>query len=242
VPPDLTVVLPTYNEVDNLQDVVGRIRSTHAAVLIVDDASPDGTGDLADELAADDVGVAVLHRQSKDGLGAAYGAGFAAALASGAAAVGQMDADLSHDPADLTRLLAAVDRGADVAIGSRYVAGGATSGWSLPRRLMSHAANRYVRLVLGMHTRDATAGFRIYRGDALRRLDPESCRSAGYVFQVEMTDRAERLDLEIEEVPIRFVERRRGKSKMSLNIAAEAMWLITVWGLRRMWGRLRSAT
>ncbi len=238
---DLLVVVPTYNEVENLEDVVDRIRSTGASVLIVDDASPDGTGDLADRLAAGDECVAALHRPGKQGLGAAYADGFAAALDGDAVVIGQMDADLSHDPADLPRLFDAVVAGSDVAVGSRYVAGGSTEGWSWVRRAMSRGANWYTRLALGLRTRDATAGFRAYRAEALRRLEPATCKSAGYVFQVEMTYRAERRGMEIVEVPITFIERHRGDSKMSLAVAFEAMWRITRWGLRRLWRRLRSA-
>jgi dolichol-phosphate mannosyltransferase len=237
----LRVVLPTFNEVENVEEIVRAIRAEGAAVLVVDDASPDGTGDRADLLAAEDPAVGVLHRARKDGLGAAYGAGFSRALEDGSPIVGQMDADFSHDPGMLPRLVAAVRHGADVAIGSRYVAGGSTAGWSWLRRMISGSANRYVRMVLGVRTRDATAGFRVYRAEALRRLDPASCRSAGYAFQVEMIYRAERLGLRIEELPIRFVERHSGDSKMTAAIAFEAMWLITGWGLRRLWRRLRSA-
>lgn len=239
--PSLCVVLPTYNEAENLAPIVGEIRTIGAAVVIVDDASPDGTGERADELAAQDDRVVVIHRTAKEGLGVAYGAGFGLALDEGAAFIGQMDADFSHDPAVIPDLLAAVTAGADVAIGSRYVAGGSTAGWSWLRRFISSNANHYVRLALGVTTRDATAGFRVYRAEALRRLDPGTCRSAGYAFQVEMTYRAERLGLRITEVPIRFVERRSGASKMTLGIAVEAMWLITRWGLARAWRRLRSA-
>lgn len=235
-------MLPTYNEVENLEAIVSAVRAEGAGVLVVDDASPDGTGRRADALAAADPGVVVLHRSGKEGLGAAYAAGFARALETGATLIGQMDADFSHDPRTLPQLVAAVEQGADVAIGSRYVTKGSTVGWPWLRRMISGGANRYVRLVLGVHTRDATAGFRVYRAGALRRLDPGTCRSAGYAFQVEMTYRAERAGLAICELPIRFVERRHGESKMSIGIAVEAMWLITTWGLRRLWGRLRSAT
>lgn len=237
---DLTVVLPTYNELGNLASAVAAIRRTGARVLVVDDDSPDGTGAEADRLAASDPAVTVLHRPVKQGLGPAYAAGFGAVLATDADLVGQLDADGSHDPADLARLTDAIASGADVAIGSRYVPGGSTEGWSLWRRALSRGANWYVRLALSVRTHDSTAGFRVYRRDALRLLDPATCRASGYAFQVEMTYRAERAGLRIDEVPVRFVERRVGASKMSVVIALEAMWLITAWGLRRVWRRLRS--
>ncbi len=241
MPPELTVVLPTYNEIENLVRAVAGIRQSGAAVLIVDDNSPDGTGELADRLAAGDDAVTVMHRRTKTGLGDAYAAGFAAALQGTASLIGQMDADGSHDPMDLPRLCeVVVDGGADVAIGSRYVPGGSTAGWSWFRRMLSSTANHYVRLMLGVPTHDSTAGFRIYRADALRRLDPATCRSANYAFQVEMTYRAVGAGLRIVEVPIRFIERSEGDSKMSIGIALETVLLITLWGVRRLWRRLRS--
>jgi len=242
VPPEVLVVLPTYEEAPNIDRVVRRVRATGADVLVVDDASPDGTGRCADELASLDPGVRVVHRPRREGLGRAYATGFAVALGTGATFVCEMDADLSHDPAALAGLVAEVSAGADVAIGSRYVPGGATPGWSAVRRLMSRSANRYARWALGLPVRDATSGFRAYRAEALRLLDPATCQAAGYAFQVEMTYRAARSGLRIVEVPISFVEREAGVSKMGPAIALEAALLITRWGLARLGRRLRSRT
>jgi dolichol-phosphate mannosyltransferase len=209
---------------------------------VVDDASPDGTGRLADRLAGEDTGISVLHRMRREGLGRAYAAGFAAALAMDAPIICQMDADLSHDPEALPALVTAIRDGRDIAIGSRYVPGGATVGWSTPRRLLSRGGNWYARRALGLTTRDATSGFRAYRTDVLARLRAETCDAAGYAFQVEMTDRAEALGADIVEVPIHFVERRSGHSKMTGLVALEAMWLVTRWGVARVIRQLRSAT
>lgn len=240
MPPDAVVVLPTYNEIDNLADVVGQIRATGTDVLVVDDGSPDGTGDLADHLAGADAGISVLHRPMREGLGRAYAAGFAAALAMHAPIICQMDADLSHDPAALPSLVGAIRAGRDVAIGSRYVPGGATVGWSTPRRMLSRGGNWYARRLLRLKTRDATSGFRAYRTDVLVRLQADTCDATGYAFQVEMTYRAEGLGVDVVEIPIQFVERRHGASKMTARIALEAMWLVTRWGVGRLVRRLRS--
>jgi len=236
----VAVVVPTYNERDNLPDLVTAIRARGYRVLIVDDASPDGTGELADELARSDPGVEVLHRPRKEGLGPAYAAGFDRVLSEGADVVVEMDADFSHDPADLPRLVAAIDAGADLAIGSRYVAGGATPDWPLLRRWISRGGNLYARAMLGIPIRDATAGFRAFTADALRSLPYRSARASGYGFQVEMAWRAVSRGMRIVEVPIVFRDRRVGQSKMGIGIVAEAMWLVTRWGISRIFGRLAS--
>jgi dolichol-phosphate mannosyltransferase len=235
----VTVALPTYNEIENLSDIATRILSHGYGLLIIDDGSPDGTGDLADEIASGDDRVSVLHREQKLGLGPAYAAGFDEALADGADIVVEMDADFSHDPADLPRLVAAVREGADLAIGSRYVPGGSTPDWPLLRRLISRGGNIYARTMLGIPTRDATAGFRAFRADALSRLPYADAEASGYGFQVEMAWRAHQAGMRVVEVPISFRDRTRGTSKMGPRIVAEAMWLVTVWGLGRVVGRWR---
>lgn len=236
---DVLVVLPTFNEADNLEKIASAILARGPRLLIVDDGSPDGTGDIADRLAEDER-VDVLHRREKRGLGPAYAAGFAVGLTRGARILCEMDADFSHDPADLPRLVAAVDDGADLAIGSRYVPGGGVENWPLHRRALSRGGNLYANLMLGIHARDVTSGFRAFRADALRRLRPDECRSSGYAFQIEMAWRAERLGLEVTEIPITFRDREVGDSKMNMGIALEAVRLITGWGMRRAFGRLPS--
>jgi dolichol-phosphate mannosyltransferase len=229
------LVLPTFNEAENLDAVVGAARAALAAaapdgycVLVVDDSSPDGTGALADRLAAahpDEV--EVLHRAEREGLGPAYLAGFARALAGGASYVFEMDADLSHDPADLARLLSAVrDDGADLALGSRYVPGGDVADWGAIRRLVSRAGSWYARRTLGVAVRDLTGGFKCFRADVLRAIDLPSVRSRGYAFQVELTYRALVRGLRVVEIPIVFRDRALGSSKMSWQITAEAAWLV----------------
>jgi dolichol-phosphate mannosyltransferase len=230
----VTVALPTYNELENLPLIAPEIVAHGYRLLIVDDNSPDGTGRLADSLAADVPEISVLHRETKTGLGPAYAAAFDHALDAGAEVVVEMDADFSHDPADLERLVAAVDRGADVAIGSRYVPGGSTPDWPLSRRLISKTGNLYARLMLGVPTHDATAGFRAFRAEALRRLPYRQAEASGYGFQVEMAWRAHQAGLVIEEVPITFRDRTRGESKMGIRIVVEAMWLVTLWGIGRL--------
>jgi dolichol-phosphate mannosyltransferase len=217
------VVIPTYNELDNLVPLLERARAAlpRATILIVDDASPDGTGLLARELGAE-----VLHRPAKAGIAAAYVAGFRRALAAGADLVVQMDADLSHDPADLPRLIAAVRDGADLALGSRYVAGGRTVGWSPARKALSRGGGMYAAFILGLPVRDPTGGYKVWRAATLRALDLEALGSRGYAFQVETTYAAARLGCTIAEVPITFRERRHGHSKMSAAIAFEAMWRV----------------
>ncbi len=230
---DTLVVVPTYNEADNIAVLVEAVLAHGTGILIVDDGSPDGTGDIADGLAAHER-VDVLHRAGKGGLGPAYAAGFRWGLDHGAEILCEMDADLSHDPADLPRLLAAVDGGADLAIGSRYVPGGGVEHWPWHRRWLSAGGNRYARVMLGTGIRDMTAGFRAFRAGALLQLDPWSCQASGYGFQVEMAWRAAARGLTVVEVPIVFRDRVRGDSKMNLRITLEAMGLVTRWGLRRL--------
>jgi dolichol-phosphate mannosyltransferase len=228
------VVLPTYQEAGNIRGVLARIRDAvpDAIVLVVDDNSPDGTADLADEVGRTTGNVEVLRRPGKSGLGSAYRAGFAYGLDLGFEVLVEIDADGSHDPAVLPDLLGAVERGADLAIGSRYVPGGSTPEWPFVRRAISVIGNRYAGVVLGLDVRDATAGFRAYRADALRKLDLPAMRADGYGFQVEMAYRVARLGGRIVEVPITFTDRIEGDSKMSGRIVLEAFVLVTLWGLR----------
>ena len=235
---DTVVVLPTYNEAENIDTVVGAVRAYGYAVLIVDDASPDGTGEIADRIADGDSGVEVLHRASKQGLGAAYSAAYAYVVDRYEVIV-QMDADLSHDPVDIPRLTAAIQNGADVVIGSRYVAGGGIGDWSMFRRLLSSGGNRFARLMVGGQVQDMTSGFRAFRSSALNRLDPGSCTAAGYAFQVEMAARAESLSLVVQEIPIIFRDRVRGTSKMDWRVASEAVRLFSKWGVQRLMRKLR---
>jgi dolichol-phosphate mannosyltransferase len=237
-PEHVSVVVPTFNERENLPLLVAAVRRHGYRVLVVDDGSPDGTGAIADSLASADPGVEVLHRAAKEGLGPAYAAGFDRVLAAGAEAVVEIDADFSHDPDDLPRLIEVVDQGADLAIGSRYVPGGATPDWPLFRRLVSRGGNVYARVMLGIPVRDATGGFRAFRAAALRSLPYRAAQASGYGFQVEMAMRAIRSGLRVVEVPIVFRDRTRGQSKMNGAIVVEAMRLVTVWGLRRMVGGL----
>lgn len=227
------VVIPTYNEVDNLSTIVARLRSAvpAAEILVVDDASPDGTGALADQLAADDSHVHTLHRTGKQGLGAAYLAGFRWADEHGYDVVVEMDADGSHAPEQLPRLLSAL-ASADVALGSRWVPGGEVVDWPRRRKLLSRGGNLYTRLVLGLPVRDATGGYRAYRMPVLEKIDVDSVRSQGYCFQVDLAWRAHRHGLRVVEVPITFAERERGASKMSPAIVREALWRVTVWGFQ----------
>jgi dolichol-phosphate mannosyltransferase len=226
------VIIPTYNEVGNLDRVVGRLRSAFPAaeVLVVDDASPDGTGRLADSLAAADPRLQVLHRTAKAGLGAAYLAGFRWGLARGVDVLVEMDADGSHAPEELPRLLDRL-QSADLVIGSRWVPGGRVVNWSWPRVLLSRGGNAYTRLALGMPVRDATGGYRAFRRTALETLDLDAVASAGYCFQVDLAWRAVRAGLRVAEVPITFTEREFGTSKMSGDIVREALWMVTRWGV-----------
>jgi len=234
------IVVPTYNEAANLGPLVRGVREAapEARMLVVDDNSPDGTGALADELAAADPHVEVLHRPGKAGLGLAYVNGFAHALRAGAGYVVEMDADLSHDPADLPRLIEAARHGADLVLGSRYLPGGGVEGWSLHRRLLSRAGGRYAAAVLGLPLTDLTGGFKCFRAGALRALDGDLVHSRGYAFQIELTYHAARAGLEVAEIPIVFREREHGTSKMSPAIALEALWRVPLMRL----GSIQPAT
>lgn len=227
------LILPTYNEADNVEAILkaaGSVLEQAAPegfrILVVDDGSPDGTGELADAMAADNEWVRVLHRTEKGGIGPAYLAGFAHALGEGAGYVMEMDSDFSHDPADLARLLARARADADLVLGSRYVPGGGVSDWGTMRRLISEWGSTYARVVLGLKVRDLTGGFKCFRREVLEAIDFQSVRSRGYAFQVELTYRAVQAGFRVVEVPIVFREREVGQSKMSWKIAAEAMWLV----------------
>ena len=234
------VIVPTYNEIDNLGPVLARLRAAvpDADVLVVDDDSPDGTGGLADTLASGDTQVQVLHRPHKRGLGAAYVAGFRWGLERCYDVLVEMDADGSHQPEQLPDLLAALP-GADLVIGSRWVPGGRVVNWPRSRQLLSRGGNTYVRLMLGLAVRDATGGFRAFRRATLERLALDDVSSHGYCFQVDLAWRAVRGGFTVTEVPIAFVERERGTSKMSGAIVREALWRVTVWGVRHRAGQLR---
>ncbi len=220
------LVLPTYNEADNIEPFVAAVRSNlpaDARILIVDDGSPDGTGERADRLAERHAEVSVLHRRSKEGLGPAYIAGFRRALAGGAGLVLEMDSDFSHDPSYLPRLIDA-SRRADLVIGSRYVAGGGISDWGPTRRLISRGGSAYARLVLGVEVRDLTGGFKCFRREVLEAIDLDAIEVRGYAFQIELTYRAIQLGFSVVEVPIVFRDRRAGESKMDGTIVAEAIF------------------
>jgi len=232
---EVWVVMPTYNEALNLEPVVEATRAELPAgsrILIVDDNSPDGTGQVADRLACEADDLEVLHRLEKQGLGPAYVAGFHRVLEAGAGLVIQMDADFSHDPADIPRLLEAA-RNADLVIGSRYVPGGGVPDWGLRRRLMSRVGSAYAQLALGMPYRDLTGGFKVIRRKVLESIELDATASHGYAFQVELTFRAARAGFRIEEVPIQFRDRRAGNSKMSLPIVLEAAIGVPRMRLRR---------
>ena len=227
------LILPTYNESENIAAIVSASAEVLAGaapegfrVLVVDDGSPDGTGAIADAMAAENDWLEVLHRSEKNGIGPAYLAGFRHALDHGAGYVMEMDSDFSHDPADLARLLAAVREGADLALGSRYVPGGGVSDWGLLRRFVSEGGSTYARWVLGLKVRDLTGGFKCFRREVLEAIHFGGVRSRGYAFQVELTYRAVREGFSVVEVPIVFRDRQHGHSKMSWRIAAEAMWLV----------------
>jgi dolichol-phosphate mannosyltransferase len=246
--PSAWLVLPTYNEADNVEAIVRAAlpRLAEAAgpdhhVVIVDDASPDGTGEIADRLAAELDAVEVIHRSAKDGLGRAYLTGFDRALRAGADLVLEMDADFSHDPADLPRLIAAASE-ADVALGSRYVPGGGVVNWGFLRRLLSRGGSWYARSVLGVPVHDLTGGFKCFRRAVLERLDLSAVHADGYAFQIELTYRALVAGFHVREVPIVFRERRAGASKMTTRIALEAVWKVPALRLRRgARGRARAA-
>lgn len=235
------MVIPTYDEAANLAWIVERLRVTQPEVdvLVVDDGSPDGTGDIADALAEADPQVHVLHRTAKGGLGAAYLAGFSWALEHGYDVVGEMDADGSHQPEQLQRLLTGL-LDADLVIGSRWVPGGSVVNWPWTREALSRGGNLYVRLLLGIDVRDATAGFRLFRRTTLEKIRLDQVRSTGYVFQTDLVTRTLRAGLTVREVPIEFVERVRGESKMSGRVAVESLRRITAWGARERWEQLSS--
>jgi dolichol-phosphate mannosyltransferase len=228
----VVVLIPTYNERENLRWIVERLRAAvpHADVLVVDDGSPDGTGALADELAEEDPQVTVLHRDEKAGLGAAYLHGFSVALGRGYDVVCEMDADGSHQPEQLPRLLDAL-HGADLVLGSRWVPGGSVVNWAPSRKALSVGGNIYARLLLGVPVRDLTGGFRAFRRTTLEKIDLTTVRSVGYCFQTDLAWRTVQAGLRVREVPIEFVERVRGESKMNRKVATESLRRITVWGL-----------
>jgi dolichol-phosphate mannosyltransferase len=230
----VVVIIPTYNERENLEQIVSRIQASvpAASVLVADDNSPDGTGEIADKLAAGDDRIHVLHRPGKAGLGAAYLAGFAWALEHGYGVLVEMDADGSHDPAELPSLLAALDD-ADLVLGSRWVPGGTVRNWPKSREFLSRGGNAYTRIMLGIGVRDATGGYRAYRADTLRTIALDSVESQGYCFQVDLVLRVLGAGLTVTEVPITFTERTRGASKMSRAIIVEALWRVTLWALAK---------
>ena len=229
----VVMVIPTYNESMNLAWIVGRLRQAQPGVdvMVVDDNSPDGTGKIADELAAEDPQVTVVHRTEKAGLGAAYIHGFRVALERGYDVIGEMDADGSHQPEQLQRLLDAL-READLVIGSRWGPGGSVVNWPRSREVLSRGGNLYVRILLGVKVRDATAGYRLFRRGTLEAIDIDTVQSTGYVFQTDMAWRTLQAGLRVVEVPIEFVERERGDSKMSGAVAGESLKRITRWGLK----------
>jgi len=239
--PRAVLCLPTYNERENLEAMIrelgGVLDTSTDRVLVIDDASPDGTGEIADRLAAELPWVSVLHREHKEGIGPAYIAGFRWALAEGAELVLEMDCDFSHGPADVPRLIAAAEM-ADLVLGSRYAPGGGTENWGLVRRFVSRGGCLYAQILLGMRVRDLTGGFKCFRRAALEAIDLEALSAHGYAFQIETTYRVRKAGLRITEVPITFVERRAGASKMTGSIVAEAIWKVPLLRLRALVGRL----
>ncbi|MFC8303379.1 polyprenol monophosphomannose synthase [Specibacter sp. NPDC057265] len=234
-------IIPTYNEIESLPKTLARLRAAvpHSDVLVVDDNSPDGTGGWADDFAAGDGQVHVLHRAGKEGLGAAYLAGFAWGLAAGYEVLVEMDADGSHKPEQLPLLLDAVDQGADLVLGSRWVPGGEVVNWPLHRKVISTCGSLYSRVLLGISIRDVTGGYRAFRRSTLEALDFSAVASVGYGFQVDMLWRVVQQGMRVVEVPITFVEREFGASKMSGNIVQEAMLNVTKWGLSARWNTLK---
>ncbi len=240
-PGRVLVIVPTYNECENLPMIARRLRAAlpDAHLLVADDNSPDGTGKVADELAEKDDHIHVLHRPGKQGLGAAYIAGFRWGVAEGYDVLVEMDADGSHQPEELHKLLDAVADGADLAIGSRWVPGGKVVNWPARRELLSRGANTYTRIMIGLPVRDATAGFRAYRATTLEKIGLADVESQGYCFQVDLTVRTARQGLRVAEVPITFVDRTVGASKMSRSVVTEALWRVTVWGVTGLPARIR---
>jgi len=233
-----TVCLPTYNERENVERMVRALHALGVGVLVIDDSSPDGTGEIADGLARELDGVSVLHRPRKEGLGPAYLAGFRRALADGAELILEMDCDFSHDPADVPRLLAAAEE-ADLVLASRYVAGGGTENWGAVRRFISRGGSLYAQMLLGLPVRDLTGGFKCYRRAVLEALPLDEIHSKGYAFQIETTYRAMRKGFSVREIPITFVDRVEGGSKMSKAIVVEAVWKVPLLRLAALLGRLR---
>jgi dolichol-phosphate mannosyltransferase len=229
----VAVIVPTYNERPNLEQIASRLRAAvpDADLLIVDDNSPDGTGEAADKLAAGDARIHVLHRPAKAGLGSAYIAGFRWALERDYGVLVEIDADGSHQPQELPALLAALEAGADLVIGSRYVPGGTVLNWPKSREVLSRGGNTYARVMLGIKVRDATGGYRAFRATALRQVGLDEVESQGYCFQIDLALRVIRAGLTVVEVPITFVERTQGASKMSRAVVAEALWRVTQWGV-----------
>jgi dolichol-phosphate mannosyltransferase len=236
--PHVVVCLPTYNERENLEPMLRALGDKGVRVLVVDDSSPDGTGELADRLAAELDYVDVLHRERKEGLGPAYLAGFRRALTDGAELVLEMDCDFSHDPADVPRLVAAAEDGADVVLGSRYVKGGAVRNWGALRRFVSAGGSFYARVLLGADVRDLTGGFKCYRRRVLEAIDLDAIDSKGYAFQIETTYRALRAGFRVVEIPITFADREVGGSKMSKAIVVEAVWKVPALRFAAFRGRL----
>jgi dolichol-phosphate mannosyltransferase len=232
-----TVCLPTYNERENLEPMLRVLGEHGVRVLVIDDNSPDGTGRLADRLTQELDYVDVLHRPRKDGLGPAYIAGFRQALADGAERILEMDCDFSHDPKDVPRLIAATEE-ADLAIGSRYVEGGETANWGAVRRAISAGGSLYARVLLSVAIRDLTAGFKCYRAEALRAIDLDAVHSKGYAFQIETTYRTLRAGFRVVEVPIKFVDREVGGSKMNHTIVLEAIWKVPAIRVQALSGKL----
>ena len=236
--PKAVVCLPTYNERENLEPMLRALGDKDVRVLVIDDNSPDGTGELADRLAAELGYVDVLHRESKEGLGPAYLAGFRRALEGDAELVLEMDCDFSHDPEYVPRLIAAVEDGADLALGSRYVPGGGVRNWGLLRRVISAGGSLYARVILNVKVRDLTGGFKCYRRAVLETIDLDAVDSKGYAFQIETTYRALRAGFKVVEVPITFADREVGGSKMSKAIVAEAIWKVPGLRLKALLGRI----
>ena len=236
--PKAVVCLPTYNERENLEPMLRALGDKDVRVLVIDDNSPDGTGDLADRLASELGYVDVLHRESKEGLGPAYLAGFRRALASDAELILEMDCDFSHDPEYVPRLIAATEDGADLALGSRYVPGGGVRNWGLLRRFISAGGSAYARVILGVSVRDLTGGFKCYRRTVLEVIDLDAVDSKGYAFQIETTYRTLRAGFKVVEVPITFADREVGGSKMSKAIVAEAIWKVPGLRLKALLGRI----